>query len=572
MSFIVHFHNGKLTKSETLYTRTIPSPVNTIGSEFYVIGELFENSINSLYYSNWEENPNLINSFNGAFSVVKVSNTSCTVVSDICGLEPVYYYKTDEDFMVSDDIWDIIRVINPSFDDIDQKWVRNTIICIRMDNHTFIKGLSLLRPSTIVKYSADTNSVEEQLYREFRYSREKENVDQAAEDMDLLLKKAFRRIHMQFDSGTVFGVGLSGGLDSRIIPHYAKNEGLDLVAFNICTKRPKGLLLAESCKSAIKMANTFHIPLSLVEWEGNELKSKAELKIRNYPLGSGRNSFKYEVKGLPDFDVLLTGGTGLIVGSTMPANIDTIDKSTLVSYMKNLFIHKGSPVDTISRVKRAINYMLGTKLNEETENRDIIDMFSQEIQEAENEIDSYVSNMLQKGYTNLDIYENYFLNVMGFRNRMGSFESLLGTKRSFSIYVPFLLSETLKWDSQLMENRAVLNTLINKKIPEVAKIPTESFQLAPGLKSISFIKKAIPLVSRLIKGNGTSIDENNYRKRKVKQTIKLTFNNECIWFYSIFDKAQVFRLLQSYNDCAAIINLWEMKELLDYIEKKLYNK
>jgi len=189
--------------------------------------------------------------------------------------------------------------------------------------------------------------------------------------------------------------------------------------------------------------------------------------------------------------------------------------------------------------------------------------------EAEKVLSDFIREGKKDGKTNIDIYEDFFLNVCGYANRYGAFESLLGTKRAFSIYIPFMLKETLRWAPGLLEDRLVLNELIRRKIPEVASVRSESFYVSPQERNPSKIKKMITLAEYVLRGNGAAIDQYYMKNAKVWKLFMDDMMNDCIWFKEIFNFTSMPLYLKE-EPPRTIVNLWELKSLIDCIEKKDY--
>lgn len=568
MSMLIHYKQGLRIQSEVIKKRETPDPIYHTGAEFYLIGDVFNATTQEIQKCGWENNPKQLNNYIGALSVVNSNAQSCTFATDMNGIDHLYYYHKEKEFILSDDFWEIIKKIRPSLAEVNVEWARKILVYTPIGNDTIIKNIKCLLPCQIGRYDVINDLVDIKNYQDYRYSKEVNTVEEGVENMDSILKNTFSLLHRKFGDDVVYGVGLSGGLDSRVIPHYALAEGMKVVGYNICTSRPNHFFLAKSCKNAKKMARIWGIPFSLVEWKADKLSDKLQIKIRNYPLGSGRNTFKYETQTLPHFDILLSGATGMIVGSEMPYNINELDDDELIEAMGKEFIRHYSKSNLKERVKRGLKYLFNINVHLENDNQ-YDKYFEKEIFCAKKELQNYIYNMKKRNYSNIEIYEGYFFNICGSKNRNGSFESLLGSKRSFSIYVPFLLKETLRWNEKLLSNRRVLKQLIIEKIPEVNSVPTESYCDTPNGEESTW-RKCKDMLSLIIRGNGTAIDKNSYKTRKVKSAIRATFSNPCHWFYSIFNKEEIDYILKEYDNSSLIIGLWELKGLVDYIEKKEY--
>ena len=569
MALVIHYKNGKLINSGLTYPKATPAPLyKSENKNTFVMGEVFDTSFEQVVNSDWVNNPSVLNNFDGAISIVKAEDAECVFATDLNGIESWYIYHKEDVFILSDNFWDIVKIVRPKQSDLDIDYIK-TCTFMSANGDTVVDGLKVVFPTTIGRYDAKQNVLTLEKYSVFRYTSEIKDVEEAADRMDKILDQAMKNIK-ETCGDVKYGIGVSGGLDSRVIPHYAKKNGMDIVGFNVCVPKPHGFLLSQSCKNAKKIAKAFDMPYENTRWDAATVEEKIRLKVMHYPLGGGRNSFKFE-PNMPKFDVLLTGGSGLIVGSMLPVKINDWSRDELVNFMSSFFNGVNNCRTFSSRAKRGLNYIFGLKLNADSKSNSFFSAEDICFIEKSNSIAAFVDKGLKIGQTNLEIYEDYFANVIGFRNRYGAYESILGQKRSFSIYVPFMLKETLKWDPKLLFDRVVLKRLIVKYIPEVKDVQSEQFEAAPGKKVVLW-RKFCNMVEFLVRGNGAATDEFWMKKRSMKKKLQQRLNNSCTWFKSSFgEKANGIdnRVLKSKN-CEFMINIWEFKVFIDTLETQEY--
>ncbi len=570
MSLLIHYEKGNLLQAEFLYPRQTPSPVYAAkDGKTFIIGEVFGASYEEVANSTWRENPNVLNDFEGAFSIAYASEEACFYATDLNGIEAWYTYHKGDTFLLSDNFWDLVKVIKPSLDEIDQERARMCLLSPSPYGDTLIRNLKFSLPAMAGEYCVQTNAVMQKKYREFKYSGEVKDVDVAVEHVDALLDDAMLKIKRK--CGDIkYGLGVSGGLDSRIIPHYTKKHGMNLIGYNLCVPRPNGVFLAQSCKNAAEVARIYDIPLKFVKWCPDTVEKKIAEKVIKFPLGAARNSFKYD-ENLPLFDVMLNGGAGEIVGGALPANIEQLDENQLFDVMREFFSSVYYASSFKARASRAMNFIFGLKRNVKSTSAICFLLGKKDIEKVEKELHSFIEQGKKSGQSNTEIFEDFMINVCSSRNRFGGFESMLGNKRSFSIYMPFLLKEVMTWDQQLLYNRKVLNELILQKIPEVKNVKSELFSPAPARKSTVF-NKFVGMASFLIRGNGTAIDQYWIRKQKVKKCLKRRIENGTTWFFEIFNTTedQLKKIVMRSKEANFVINVWEYKTLLDSIETKEY--
>lgn len=571
MSFVIHYAEGKLKKAEMLYMKETPCPSHLCeDKKTFCVGEVFGCTYEDIASTNWRDDQSVLNTIDGDIAIAYADSDFCIFATDLCGIDNLYYYYQGSELILSDDIWDIICILEPEFDDINAEWVRKSIFSLLIDGETVVKNLKVLLPSHIARYDAESGILSIDRYQEFHYANKIKNIDDAVESMDRALDKMFECLKKKWGDQT-FGMGLSGGLDSRIIPHYAKKYNLRLTSFNICNKRPKGILLASSCKNAMKLAKVFQIPFKLIEWKPDKLDEKIYSKIKMQPLAMlGKNTFKFEQEGIPCFDIMLSGGFGELIGNALPTDIIQLDREGVIEAIKGMFAKVFTTTTFKSRCNRAFNYMfhINLHLRDKNELESVQKLIQKDYEEVISWITDYV-NTTYGAFSNIEIFENYLLNAISTRNRCGAFESQFGTKRSIATYVPFVFKEIINWDPELLLNRKVLPALIKKKVPEAADIGTDSYTASPS-KNRNVLNRIISVGNRVIRGNGTAIDENNFNKKAVRDTFNKTMNNDKTWFYTIIDTRPYHSQIFDKKQMQLAITIWEMKYLIDYIEDKRY--
>lgn len=494
------------------------------------------------------------------------------------GVEVLYYYLGDGVFLLSDDMWDIVKTLQPQYEDLNIDNIKKMMAVgyTTMDGETFIKGLRILRYGHVVRYDADMHSIEDRPFIDFRRESKITDLDEAVEAIDQAMNQAMKTIKSLCGKCT-YGVGISGGLDSRIIPFYALNNGMDIVGFNNCVPRPKSFLLSRSCKNARQIASIYGIPYTEVKWTPAELEKKKRLKLEKYPMGpqdSGSDICKYETDGFPDFDVLLTGGSGAVIGSTLHSDIEEMSDGDIANYMIGLFCRNVGNSVTASRVSRALEYIFGMKAKKGRAGDSILDfLVGEEVKESVfREIREYVHTMKESGASSFDVIYNYVVNIVSYQNRYGAYESRFGNKRSFSIYVPFLLPTCRMLSPELLEDRVVLEELIRAKIPQVASVKSESFQDSPKENrhhKFERIRRIFNVASFLLRGNGSFVNQYYYKKPELQKSFMQDMQNGTSWFYRIFsieDHVKEF----AKQDVKTFFSVWDMKQMLDCFEKKTY--
>lgn len=555
--------------------KTTPAPLVWIeNSEILAvaIGDVFNCNLEDLLRDNWEVASNKLLGVLGEFSLVKVYKNTNMIhfASSKAGIENLYYYKNGDDFLITDNFWYALNIIKPKKTDVlKQEFIESVMYHYSLEYKTFIKNLHWLPPASTGIWNAQNKIFKISKYWEFKYFVDKDlDLDSAVERLDKILDNAMMHIKNKFGDVT-YGVGLSGGLDSRIIPYYALKNGMRLKAFIIGEKHPKSFLLSRDHKSARKLAQHFGLELHEVSSVADEFDYQLINDIRTYPLGPSALGKLIENK-IPNFDILLTGGNGLILGSELPKNIQEMTSKQLIDAIEN----HCNIVDTKSKVSRKLGLVNEFILNRtnlfNVENLNESEMIPGDVKRIANKKwAKFAAEKEDLNLSNLDIYEDYFNNHLGFRNRLGAFESLGGAKRSFSIYVPFVFEESLKWSISFLDERLLLKSLVLKKMPEIAGVRLQSYHLSINDKTNSMLKKIFTLIDFYIRGSGTGNLGSVKLKRPFLKLYKKLMNNEYKWFYDFIGKEDCEKLINS-NNYKLMATLLKRKNILDIIECRKY--
>ena len=129
---------------------------------------------------------------------------------------------------------------------------------IEMNDLTLKQSAVFGRP-----FSGNLNDVQIRC-RETHYDYNGSTINDAASRIDTLLTEQLYKIKDRYSDDMVFGLGLSGGLDSRIILHYALKVGIKPLFYFYGDKRYRPFLYNLSYLSACKIAKTYNMKPPIV--------------------------------------------------------------------------------------------------------------------------------------------------------------------------------------------------------------------------------------------------------------------------------------------------------------------
>lgn len=497
---------------------------------------------------------------------IKKGSNDIEIYNSKYGLIQMYYYVSEKGVIISDNFWDIANIVCTGYEDLDLSSIRESVIgCFPLFEGTYIKNVCVINPGTLMRIDLIKNSVTTIEQYEHVYARAKTaDEEKALSSLDESIHNGIARIKEEMGNAEYY-FGLSGGLDSRIIPHYMKRNNLIPKSFIIGTKRPHGLLLSQDYRNAREIAHICGISHQECSWDLERFKKSRELDVKNNPMGTPqffKNQFDVKI------DALITGGNGYIVGSTIPHNIEDLNEEELARSMRSL----GESFNPNSHRHLLIQKALKVLLHKEVHipyRRDWINVFHEKdtIESIQKKLFTYVKERKEKGHSNFDIFSEYF-HLIGARNKFGGFESLSGTVRSFSIYIPYVFDETFDWKIEFFDERYLLKKLIRDYIPDVADIKEQKYEGKTVVGTVPFYKQLLNAFVYFVRGNGTDMVLNKFKK--VKKLFSKTMTNDTEWFYKIFPVKENINEMLSFDNYDALMKIWKCKDIVDKLETHDY--
>ena len=270
------------------------------------------------------------------------------------------------------------------------------------------------------------------------YKYDGRSMEQTVNDLDELFTKIMYKIKDQYAEDTVFGLGLSGGWDSRLVLHYALKVGIKPILFFFGDIYPKNLLISYDWHAVRKICKLYNIDLPNIvsihnkpdlEFFENDCK---ENPFTNY------NIWRYHVyqKELPDFDVLLSGfDGGENFGLNIPPLIFDINSENLAGFI-------------LRRLGRCYSHVEGIISKEEYNNiiKDLIDFISI----FKNNVDAYQSFLCRFMCKNNDAFN------------------------SISIFKHQLFQEEVeRWNPEWLVGNSLQKEFYRSILPDLAKIHSQ---------------------------------------------------------------------------------------------------
>ena len=497
------------------------------------------------------------------------------ILNDKTGRETFYYYVGKDGFALSDSFWEIVDIINPSEDDIDLQSLKEYLVFYYpLFYKTIIKGLEVFPPACLGVYNLQQRKFVVEKYWDLRYNIDPtRTLQDAVSELDEGIDAAFRYIRMFSGEDKLYGVGISGGLDSRIIPYYARRHGFSLVGFIIGESKPHRVLLSRDHISATRVAAFYDLPLHCVDISEEPVKGRLKSDVRYYPIGTPQFMTNLR-RSVPEFDVLLTGATGILVGAELPRNICYMSVSeVLVEIIQHFsLLHNTTEMD---RVLKLLDYMGIKKREQRAEVRYQVPNYivkREELEAAIGKIEDFVSTRKHK--SPVEIFQEYFLHVIASRNKYGAYESLQGRQKSYSIYVPFVLEASLSWSPRFLIGRKILKELVRSKVRDLSSIGPQGYETSIRNEGhiLAPVFKLGSVIEFLVRGRGVdNLDRWLYRRESIKMIRHVLFGNENSLFTESVDLRRVYDdFLRRRIPVKLLAKIVKAKYLLDVIFSKEY--
>lgn len=503
------------------------------------------------------------------------------IINDKLALEPLYYYIDDRNVVLSTNFWDIVEFCDFDINDIDVQALKEMVLFLKpLSNRTFFKKINFFPAASIGIIDLENMEMTIEEYWDFRFNYECDlTIEEASERLDAAINHAVQGMIKSNPESVTYGVGVSGGLDTRIIPHYLlKNNVKKLKSFIIGKEKPRRHFLSRDHKNAHDITEYYGIEHHISEYDTEDYKKKIFHDVKSHPLRAS-NILKVIVKNLPDFDILVTGGYGTVVGGhIISKELDELSDNELVdTIVSTLSRINPSPKRTVRSIIASIvnNIIHPPSINKRTLKRNYIKgiITEDELNIVKKKLCNYIMKEKNKGKTNSDVFMKYHLLLS---SKYGAFEGLSGTKKSYSIYFPYTLEEVVNWHPDFVIGRKVLEYVICQKIPAMAKIPGQNkhitiydkFSQTNQLKL--FYLRLMSYLTYYVRGSGLRYDV-WIKKKSFKDFALDVLMQDNYLFNKIFD---VEYLLDNLDNIHELVfeNIIKTKYFLDVIALKEYRK
>jgi asparagine synthase (glutamine-hydrolysing) len=476
---------------------------------FDLIGEIYNIKIDEIIELIVEKKIQSFETIIGDFSIIIYDSELNEVLflNDKAGRNIIFYSQKNT-FTIADDFWSIVRQNLYTLKDIDTVELKTQLFFSASTTYsTILKGLKIFENAVFSIFS--DNRFEQKKYWNFRLIKNNLSINEKYDQLDNSLNTAFKTIKRINDKNTIYGIGVSGGMDSRIVPYYALKNNMKLKSFIIGEEKPNGLLKSNDHASSDRVVDYFNLEHQKLEFNELSYKEKNELDCIYNPIGSSQ-IFKIPNIDKCNFDILLTGASGFIVGSS-----PFYTKNKKLNLSDTLFVQQSDLKLKVKfyKIKKVLNYLFGNIFNIQDIVVSSIDGIISEEETAmvKQNLNQYINKLNNLSYT--EILMNYAIGILGQKNKSGSFESLINHTKSYTPYTPFLLDIVQTWTEEDIYDRKLFENFISERLPELAEIRQQNHKPSVNIKKPTIIQKVSSLVTYVIRGQGV-MNYNNWAKQK----------------------------------------------------------
>lgn len=411
-----------------------------------------EKTLEQYFYDFLQDKHKFIKSLKGEFCLVDydIRNNQLFFATDHLGKEAPFVYHRGERLIITNDFWQGIQLIHPGETDIDWQSIKEMIIhSVGILHSTAVKFYEMMPAASYVEINLDESlKLDYKLYWNFEFHPDKNiRLQDAADHVYEIFDETFAMLAKKYPPETRFGVGFSGGWDSRLIVAYAQKYNMNIVPFCVGEKYSVFPFHTNGYRVVKKLARYFHLDnFTFVSYDSENYVQKVIDDIIYAPIKSSDMSVGCR-SAIPEYDVMLDGEHGGVFQGEF-------DYLPLLDYNR----------------ENIYEYLLKFLSFNKGENM----VFSQEEKECRDEkLNQYIIGL--NSNDRIQIFYRYFFEIMAPRTKCGFFETGYGLKERYSPYLnPDFMDYYLTWDSLFLADRAIQRKLFMSHFEDLSKIADET--------------------------------------------------------------------------------------------------
>jgi len=536
---------------------------------YYIYGTVFsEQKIDLIIDRVLNRDENFFLEMIGEYSIIiyNSKNNNIFILNDKTGRNLIYY-TTKNHLSISEDFWGIVKYNNFTIDDVDKGLLKEHVcFYVSLEYHTIFKELNILPNAT---YTIIKDSIFD--IQKYWYFKLKENNYTTEEKYDMLdqsFETTIKKVKEQNSDDAIYGIGVSGGMDSRLVPHYALKNDLKLHSYIIGEEKPNKFWKSNDHVSSDLVVDYFSLKHQKLNFDELTYKEKNRIDAIYNPIGTSQ-IFKIPKIDKVDFDVLLTGASGFIVGASPFYN------SVRNFSIETLIFDKQSSLKLRKRFVRffkGMNYLAGKDIfNTKDKIQSSINglITKEEVSVIKENLSKFLNQM--DSLTQTEKLMNYAIGILGHRNKSGSFESLVNHKENYTLYSTYTLEMMKFLTEDEIYDRKLFEDFIKVRLPELANIKGQDHKTSFVNTTPKFFQKFWSIGEFTMRGQGV-MNYHNWVKSSVFNQYLRTTLNEYDYVSKYFDIKKILKLIKTGELNSIIItNIIKYNEvmyLIDNIEKE----
>lgn len=222
--------------------------------------------------------------------------------NDHIGMCDVFLWRSGSSFAMGNDLGALLRAVPLDTDELDEAAVEDYLALeFPLGGRTFVRSVRRAPAGSLITAKAPGDAITVERFWPWEHEPVAEGFDDAVDAMYELLDRAMRRIARLGTDPDRWCLGLSGGLDSRVVGALAVTAGL----------RPYGYFFGEQKSDAGSVAGQLAVALGIdVHFPGRnrEFPEFFRTSLERFPMAN-LEWCKYVTgrDGLPAYDALLSG-------------------------------------------------------------------------------------------------------------------------------------------------------------------------------------------------------------------------------------------------------------------------
>lgn len=424
--------------------------------------------------------------------------------TDLVGYEDCYCYHKDGTFACSDDLLYLAQALlahgTPISFHLDH--VREFLLfSVPLFGHTIFCDIEKLPPASMLSMDIHSLRVQSDSYDHFRMTGTMQTVQDCAQACYEAVDSYFSN-HAADD--VCFGIGVSGGLDSRVGAYFAQKYHFNIYPFFVGQKTgPLGLLTFD-CKRGEEVAQSLGLgQMDYIDPRKTPIEDRIAFSALHTPQGGG--DCPHSIPAIPNVDVLINGiAGGEAYGALL--NTDLTDASTdvLINSLMNSLTARPRVRTRYKTLRRIARFLpaLQQKISFSMEDPSVLAeiMPSETFAAIQRSIADWVEHERGLGLDGINIIQKFFYYHYAAGGKHWSYASFGNTVPSLNVYMnPVFIRQMLQWKSGFLLGKPVQKAFI-PMLGKLGEIRSQTIESSVVSRRKNPFKTAVYAAERVLRG------------------------------------------------------------------------